>query len=171
MTGEVFLLALLLLLAAVAAQEPMCYMPGQCAGIVVGFPSTDTYNDCLDVCKNNTNCKFFTHYLDTAECLEFYDCPSVDTACENCFSGQVECLPTGPECDVVGFCNGHLVATDTAETADDCLLFCQATEGCAWFSYSPDTGNCVLTEDCLFVDDSCSACVSGERDCHVGSSE
>jgi len=38
---------------------------------------------------------------------------------------------------------------------------------CRWFSFFPESNNCVLTADCLLFDDTCTTCLAGEKDCEV----
>ena len=83
-------------------------------------------------------------------------------------SGEKTCIPDAPVCFVSGECEGILLETVLAQSADDCLLSCNQTSGCRWFSFQMEVKQCTLLESCNDLDTSCSACQSGERRCIDG---
>ena len=64
-----------------------------------------------------------------------------------------------------GHCDGTLVDFFTVDDKDQCVELCVEDESCAWWTYDSDNGICTLTSDCPILDDSCTACLSGERYC------
>ena len=58
---------------------------------MVHVESQPSREDCLDSCKRNTNCQWFTYDLTTKICLLMASCDTVDESCEDCFSGEARC--------------------------------------------------------------------------------
>lgn len=58
---------------------------------------------------------------------------------------------------------------DTAQISSPrkCLHHCQATTGCEWFTFYPETETCAVVSNCLRlnVTSYCPDCVSGEEQC------
>ena len=48
---------------------------------------------------------------------------------------------------------------------DDCLDACQSDPECQWFTYNFPTSACFLFSDCELFDETCSECISGQRNC------
>jgi hypothetical protein len=149
-----------------SGQELQCHVQGQCNGIVMFYSIEDDYNVCLNLCKeNNESCSWITFIEDNQECIQFLDCPIIDPQYNTSYSGQAECEPEGFVCDELGFCQGHLLMADVRNSSTDCLAFCQSEAECQWYSFFGDDGNCLLTTDCPVVDESCSDCVYGQKEC------
>lgn len=68
-------------------------------------------------------------------------------------------------CWVQGECNGIVDFIDEQPSAIDCLLLCNSTFGCRWFTYHLPSSECLLYLNCLTIDESCEDCISGERRC------
>jgi hypothetical protein len=147
-------------------QELQCHVPGDCTGMMLFISQEDSYNDCLDLCKSNVEtCTWITHNSTNMDCIQFLDCPSIDPTCTTCYSGEVGCRQEGVICDEAGFCQGNFIMADTKNSSADCLKFCQSQEECQWYSYFLDTLDCTLTSDCPIIDDTCSNCVHGQKEC------
>jgi hypothetical protein len=66
---------------------------------------------------------------------------------------------------LLGNCVGIDFLTKKTPTAQDCLMLCNSTLGCRWFTYYQSVSECILFRNCPTVDESCEDCVSGERRC------
>ena len=90
---------------AVTAKEPQCYVEGECLDSqLVNLTLQDNYNDCLNDCKDNMDCQWFTFEGSGNSCLLFSDCKTLSNVkCQNCYSGQRTCQPQ-LECDLNGIC-------------------------------------------------------------------
>lgn len=76
------------------AQEEICFVGGECVEPeLVGATETDNAQDCLDFCKTQAGCNYFTWYGDQGGiCMLSADCPSVSQgACNDCYAGSVTC--------------------------------------------------------------------------------
>ena len=77
--------------AGVDAEAFVCREAGQCRnGFEVGFDrDVESYDDCLAVCKANSQCLWFTHVGGVSICLSFATCPSItEGQCPECLSGK-----------------------------------------------------------------------------------
>jgi hypothetical protein len=65
---------------------------GECIGnrlhVAEEIPSQE---DCLNVCQQTENCKWFTFIQTSQTCLLFTDCETLDETCAECTSGQSRC--------------------------------------------------------------------------------
>ena len=88
-----------------------CFITGECQNdqhLDIKY-SHDEY-DCLEICKNNPLCTWFTFYPASETCHLSVGCGSVDaTQCPLCVSGQTECSPPEPDCQMVGQCLGNVI--------------------------------------------------------------
>ncbi len=80
-------------------------------------------------------------------------------------TGEQSCTPPEAVCFVAGECEGILIETVASTSADQCLQLCNSTASCRWFTFQSEAAKCILFQSCDALDDSCSACVSGERRC------
>jgi hypothetical protein len=145
----------------------LCHYSGFCEGVTIGLEPSSSYNDCLASCQANSYCTWFTHFGTMKECVLYNDCPVMDSACENCYSGNVDCPPEEPICDDPGLCDGHFAGIAIVESETECTILCKDTERCEWFSYLNDTNECLLTEDCLYIDNTDPNWIHGEKDCQL----
>ena len=60
------------------APRPTCWVEGQCEGRFLHLGQSDTKEDCLNLCKNNPECQWFTWDSRDEACLLFRDCPSIN---------------------------------------------------------------------------------------------
>ena len=54
------------------------------------LPSS-TKEQCLQSCKDNSKCNWFTYIPNASACELFYNCTSLDTGCLACLSGERTC--------------------------------------------------------------------------------
>ena len=99
----------------------------------------------------------------------FSDCNFDSTACNDCYTGSVNCSIL--TCFEDGFCLDSTYLTHKhVMNVNECLEFCQSVPDCEYFSFNPDDNNiCVLTLDCINIDSSCvvSGCQYGQVSCEV----
>ena len=72
-----------------------CFTSGICVGggLLTGM-NVENANECLNLCRNNTDCKWFNYEPENNNICVLTDaCPTIDQSCssENCIHGQVEC--------------------------------------------------------------------------------
>ena len=88
-----------------------CFITGECQNdqhLDIKY-SHDEY-DCLEICKNNPLCTWFTFYPVSETCHLSVGCGSVDaTQCPLCVSGQTECSAPEPACMMAGQCLGNVI--------------------------------------------------------------
>ena len=113
-----YVLLFLLYTGASDASDPnyQCFVPGECIfsqhiNIVVSKDEVQ----CLQLCKNNLNCTWFTFYPDDfGSCQLFSNCESIDDSqCPLCITGQEECSIPEPVCWVQGHCLGKVTHTES----------------------------------------------------------
>ncbi len=68
-----------------------CWIPGNCQGILIDEVTANDGNACLDLCKANEDCLWFTFNLEDNACVFLEDCQDVDLGCINCLSGERQC--------------------------------------------------------------------------------
>ncbi len=71
----------------------MCWEQGLCNGVLIGETGDVDSNTCLELCKSNEECRWFTHDSSDSVCLMFQGCQSIDSACTTCLSSQRQCSP------------------------------------------------------------------------------
>jgi hypothetical protein len=49
--------------------------------------------ECLQLCKGDARCIWFTHFSSSKMCLLYTDCLTVDETCDECVSGEFSCVP------------------------------------------------------------------------------
>ncbi len=77
-----------------------CYVAGECLGAAfTDFSPLDDPAECHELCIEDGNCKFWTHYDeggDDTGCFAYLNCPEFsDGGCDNCISGNVGCPVPG----------------------------------------------------------------------------
>ena len=95
------------LICLVSSQD--CFVPGECTqSSLISIKETDNVAICLDFCKDNEDCNWFTFVPYASVCELLADCGELDdTNCKDCISGQREC--EAPKCDIPGLCQVSLV--------------------------------------------------------------
>ncbi len=154
------------------ANPDACNNRGGCSqSPAIGADTAATIDACRWQCGQKAGCQYFTWFLQDSQCVLFSDCTFDAGACENCFTGAVDCTSNSPY--DVGVCTGGtLLDFDYLNNADDCLLSCKANPQCKWFGFNPDNNNmCSLTSDCPAIETSCisAGCVYGTCECEGSS--
>lgn len=99
--------------------KDICDQTGECLhATIVGAHIEDTYNQCLDICRDNDEfCRYFTHDDMTKDCILYLDCPQFDSnSCSSCKTGQPNCT-SQYTCFESGFCVGVSVGHETVDNA------------------------------------------------------
>jgi hypothetical protein len=113
-------------------------------------------------------CQWFTYLFESSGCVLFKDCIELNTYdCDNCVSGQVDCDPIQPKCDVVGQCLGIVDLISQVESKNACLKRCQDSANCTWYTFESQTNLCEEFYTCPLLDENCSTCISGESECQI----
>ncbi len=77
---------------------------------------------CLEKCKSDTNCNWFTFFPESNICELLHNCSNLDVQrCPDCLTGQSNCVPEEPTCFVKGECRGKKLHIATTATQEDCL--------------------------------------------------
>ena len=59
----------------------------------------------------------------------------------------------------------------STSSKEECLKNCKDNSKCNWFTYIPKINACELFYNCTSLDTSCTACLSGERNCEEDGQE
>ncbi len=68
----------------------MCWGEGECNGILIGGFEVDSANDCLDACKGDKECAWFSYNSLDTTCVLLENCTAIET-CDTCLTGQRAC--------------------------------------------------------------------------------
>jgi len=145
-----------------------CYEQGTCQGTVVAVDLADSLCDCVDMCKNTTNCEYMTYTQSNMICTMTRDCQTISTTCADCLTGPKECPPDTAcsDCSEPGQCQGTVVDVFIVEDICECKASCQnSTTGCEFLSFDNSTGICTETSTCGTVDKNCKDCSWMPRTC------
>jgi len=96
------------------ARDAQCFVSGEYINSqFIDITISQNENQCLSVCKENSNCSCFTYLPSSASCIIFYTCGEIDaTNCSECISGERECTVPEPICFVQGVCHGDVIHTE-----------------------------------------------------------
>ena len=72
--------------------EPICWIDGACEGTAFSTVSIPSAKECYQACNSAPECRWFTFHGATSECDLFVICPTIDTSCEECISGERRCI-------------------------------------------------------------------------------
>ncbi len=61
--------------------------------MLIGESSGLDETECLEACRSDDNCLWFTHDSDGNVCLAFQDCDTLDASCDTCLSSEPQCSP------------------------------------------------------------------------------
>ena len=91
--------------------EPKCEVQGECKGIAEQDESVQTVEECLQLCKSNSGCAWFTFNKLYFHCFLFEICSNIDvSSCgDNCISGQKECIHKGEFLALAYGCNFYTI--------------------------------------------------------------
>lgn len=95
------------------AASLQCHVPGECVDAdFVDVVAAETYNECLEACKQNDECQWLTFFGLTKACARQRDCPHIELLCQDCYSAESECgskrsldYPSGLSSGVTGTCD------------------------------------------------------------------
>ena len=78
-------------------REAHCQLQIACNGQLVA-PLESALDDqkCLESCKENSQCRWFTFLTDVKSCSLMSDCDIYDDTCQNCISGESNCEASPP---------------------------------------------------------------------------
>ena len=71
----------------------------------------------------------------------------------------------GQQCHIQGEVNGVLDFAHVVTSYNECLDYCKVDPACSCFTHYEDIGECVGFSEYLSLDNTCTTCLSGERDC------
>ena len=77
--------------------EPVCWVRGECEGTIDRVDEVETLEECLDLCKQSTTCRWFTFYEPSSPCILMKDCTTIDESCTSCISGEKRCQGDVPK--------------------------------------------------------------------------
>jgi hypothetical protein len=121
---------------------------------------------CLEMCHSEPDCQWMTFFQTSNICKLLKNCQTLDDeACPDCLTSQRDCIPEDPVCFIKGECQGVIDKIKSTASAEECLQLCNSTFGCRWFTFYATTTECIILRSCSTIDETCEACVSGERRC------
>ena len=151
-----------------------CFVSGRCTqSVSVGIDFTDSTEDCLNQCKANSECAWFSFDPSMKSCILLSECNTLDTSnygmgCSRCISGEKDCeAENNGKCWIPGRCKGVMIGLEKTCSQKDCLGACQANANCNFFTYDARTQFCEMLSSCTSVDNSCLTCVVGEDQCSI----
>ena len=102
-----------------------CFEPGECFGSFIKSFNAITANECLDECKKDADCNYFS-FNEDRHCTLTRDCVLVDDTCSTlgCLYGRVECEPRAAFVMVATGYNG----TDLMDSVE--IVHVQANKSC-----------------------------------------
>ena len=147
-------------------RELICGLPGECLGIIVGLDLVDSENQCINACKEESLCAYWTYKASTGQCSMYEECSEIDTiGCPSCTYGEKLC-PIEPVCGQPGECIGEIVALELVDNENECISACKEESLCNYWVYKSFTGQCPMYEDCPEIDsDECPSCTYGKKLC------
>jgi hypothetical protein len=72
--------------------EPICFIVGDCLGLVVDVNYSPSAEDCLERCNSTDLCQWFTFDSQFPVCTLFQNSVLIDPSCETCVSGERRCI-------------------------------------------------------------------------------
>ena len=67
---------------------------GECLGEVFSFnEGIMSKTDCLELCQQEEECKWFTYIPSSKICQVSTGCPTLNESCDKCISGESTCKP------------------------------------------------------------------------------
>jgi len=166
----IFVLILLFLSPNAKAQQeqPECDIPGECVGVLISVSEASNTGECVISCQHVTGCAWYTFYPTDGLCTLHEQCGAVSEDCEDCMSGQDTC----PACNVGGECEGINFHLEPDVEEQQCLVLCEDSELCYYYSYSKEDRYCLLFTSCPSLTlTPCPSCVTGQPGCTLGEEE
>ena len=149
-----------------------------CEGIVVDVDGVASYNECLQLCKQNEDeCQWITFYEHKDDqqynthventCVQFANCSVSSNSIY-----EVSILTSEKDCDEElkcqesGQCYGTYESYRDDATYGKCMDDCRSNDECSYVSYFPNKDRCLLMEDCLIFDNETDPnSISSEHSC------
>lgn len=72
----------------------VCNQPGICQGPQIDHEVVNNVDECIEFCRSNDNCQWYTFFPDTGTCSLTDNCVDLDDECEECITGQKHCSST-----------------------------------------------------------------------------
>ena len=72
-----------------------CFVPGECLGFFLDHIDLTSADECLQECKGNNFCEWFTFFEESNICYLYSTCNEIDQECQNCVTGEDECDAQG----------------------------------------------------------------------------
>ena len=78
--------------APTSTTDLQCWVEGQCEGPNLDHATLTSESECLEACKKQEECAWFSYDQANGACILFTECDKLDTDdCEACWSGQRQC--------------------------------------------------------------------------------
>jgi hypothetical protein len=74
--------------------DPVCFVKGECQGMVNNITAAGTASECLQLCNSIFGCHWFTFNPEVSKCILLKSCSTIDPSCKECTSGERRCLET-----------------------------------------------------------------------------
>lgn len=144
--------------------QEICHVQGQCeSGVQIGETTSESYEDCQDICQETQFCNFFTYFEPNSFCKLLYNCSGIETStCSECYTGQRDCSVA--ICSEPGSCLGGFVADSFLDSEYECLESCANNAECLWYTFNFDLNYCLLTSSC--IPQSSNSHLYGQRECY-----
>ena len=71
--------------------EPVCFVEGECRGVLLASIPSTSGSACLQTCVSTEGCLWFTFHSGASQCSLFKSCTSLDETCSECISGESRC--------------------------------------------------------------------------------
>lgn len=168
----VLLVSLAVLVQSNMVFSLVCDVQGGCTqSFVLSSEIVDGHDACIQYCKDDAQCQWFTYHSSSNLCSAFTECNNIDQSCTDCVSGQRDCpINNSPQCHVDGCCQGLNIDVAIKDSADHCLEFCNTYQECQWFSYKKESHLCSVFSDCPTLQhENQGICESGEDECQDSS--
>jgi len=142
------------ILAHLVWSELICNpFQGMCEGIFLKLEMhVNTSRECAEVCRQTTDCAWFSFDEESRLCFAMETCIKEDTDYQRFYSAPVV-LHSDCKCGIMAQCDhGHLVEFFNITSPVDCLHQCHidAEKNCNWVTYNVATGACFLFHQCSY---------------------
>merc|ERR1711962_152576 len=146
---------------------------GMCEGIFLKLEMhVNTRRECAEVCRQTTDCAWFSFDEESRLCFAMETCIKEDTDYQRFYSAPVV-LHSDCKCGLMAHCDhGHLVEYFNITSPVDCLHQCHidAEHNCNWVTYNVATGSCFLFHQCSYgFNVTYPYSISAHKDCSMNS--
>lgn len=145
---------LVAILAHLVWSELICNpFQGMCEGIFLKLEMhVNTRKDCAEVCRQTSDCTWFSFDEESRLCFAMETCIKEDTDYQRFYSAPVV-LESDCKCGILAHCDrGHLVEYFNISSPVDCLHQCHidSEQDCNWMTYNVENGACFLFSQCSY---------------------